>query len=79
MVHVAWFNAVVSKLFLSEGHTSYYTAVQGWKILCNVIVSGYVTFYQIRKCFVNAFFSLLTECLCCQVKWLCGPDLVHGP
>jgi len=34
--------------FLPEGHISYYTAVRGSDILRNVIVSGYVTFYQIK-------------------------------
>ena len=42
--------------FLSEDHTSYYTTVRGPDTLLNVIVSGYVAFYQINKSFVNIFF-----------------------
>ena len=42
--------------FLQDGHTSYYTKVQGPDILRNVTVSGYVTFWQINKFFVNMFF-----------------------
>ena len=38
---------------LSEGHISYYTTVRGPDILRNVVVSEYVTFYQINKRFVN--------------------------
>jgi len=39
--------------FLSKGHISYYTTVRGPEILRNVIVSGYLTFRQINKFFVN--------------------------
>ena len=35
--------------FFSEGHISYHTTVRGLHILRNVIVSWYVTFYQIFK------------------------------
>jgi len=70
----------ISKVFLSEGHISYYTLVPGPDILRNVIVVGYVTFFQINK------FSLLTKCLCGRrngfadrMKWLHGPDLARGP
>jgi len=35
--------------FLTEGHISYYTTVRGPDIFCNVMISGYVTFYQINK------------------------------
>ena len=42
-----------SPTFLSEGHINYYTKVRGPKILRVGIVSGYVTFYQIKKFFVN--------------------------
>jgi len=42
--------------FLAESHMSYYTIVRGPDILRNVIVSGYVTFYQISKFFVNILF-----------------------
>ena len=66
--------------FLSEGHISYYTTVQGPDILRNVIVSGiwycfrdmilfpgYDTFYQTNKIFVQYIIFLLT-------KWLREPD-----
>jgi len=43
-------------MFLSEGHISCYTTVGGSDILQNVIFSGYVTFYQIKKCLVNILF-----------------------
>jgi len=39
--------------FLSEGHVIYYTTVREPDLLRNMIVSGYVTSYQINKCFVN--------------------------
>jgi len=39
--------------FSSEGHISYYTTVRESDVLRNVIVSGYVAFYQIEKFFVN--------------------------
>jgi len=52
--------------FLSVGHIYYYTNVRGPNIIRNVIVSGYVTFDQISKFFVNIIFSLLA-------KWLRGP------
>jgi len=42
----------VSNFFI-RGHISYYTTVRGSDILRNVILSGYVTFYQIKKLFVN--------------------------
>ena len=42
---------------LSEGHISYYTTVREPGIFRNVVVSGYVTFYQINKNFVNAVIS----------------------
>jgi len=38
-----------SSNFLSEDHISYCTAVQGPDILRNVMVSGYVAFYQINN------------------------------
>jgi len=34
--------------FLSEGNISFHTTVRGPDFLRNVIVSGYVTFYQIN-------------------------------
>ena len=42
--------------FLSDGHISYYTIARRPGILRNVIVSGYVTFCQIKKFFVNILF-----------------------
>jgi len=42
--------------FLSGGHISYFTTVRGPDVLRNVIVSGYVTIYQINKFFVNKLF-----------------------
>ena len=42
--------------FLSRGHIMYYTTAPGTDILRNVIVSEYVTFHQINKCFVNTLF-----------------------
>jgi len=45
-----------SPIFLSEGRISYYTTFGRPDILRNVIVSGYVAFYQINKFFVNICF-----------------------
>jgi len=45
--------------------------LQGLDILRNVIVSGYVTFYQVNKFFVNKFFII--------DKTSSGPDLVREP
>ena len=42
-----------SPTFLSERHISCCTTVQRPDILPNVIVSGYMAFYQINKCFVK--------------------------
>ena len=42
-----------STSFLCDGHISYYQTVRGTDTLRNVIVSGYVTFYQINIFFVN--------------------------
>jgi len=65
---VALFYSRGLRTFLSEGHISSYTTVRGPDIFRNVIVSGYVTFYQVKKFFREYInFSLLT-------KWLCGPD-----
>jgi len=41
--------------FLSEGHISYYTTVRGPDILHDVIVSGFVTFYQINEFFLKLY------------------------
>jgi len=49
---------------------SYYTTVRGSDILRNVIVSGYVTFFQIKK-FSSIYFSLFTKCVR-------GPHLARG-
>jgi len=43
--------------FLSEGYISYFTTVRVRDILRNVTVSGYVTFRQIIKFFVNILSS----------------------
>jgi len=51
---------------------SFYTTLRGPDISRNVIISGYVTFYQHNKCFVKILFSLLKKCRC-------GPDLARGP
>jgi len=42
--------------FFPEGHISDYTTVRGPDILRQAVVSGYVTFCQISKYFVNIFF-----------------------
>jgi len=49
---------------------SYYTTVLGPDILRDVIISGYVTLFQINKFFFIycIIFSLLTQCLCGRVK-----------
>jgi len=67
-----WFKPGVSKL-LCQRAISYYKTAGGPDILRNTIVSGYVTFYQINKCFEYIIF-LLTKCLCGRVKWLRGSD-----
>jgi len=75
------FDRVVQGLqnFLSEGHISYYTTVRGPDILRNVIVSGYVAFYQINKCFVNKlFFHSWQNVFAGLRKWLRGPSLATG-
>jgi len=61
--------------FLSEGHISCRTTIRGLDILRNVIVSGYITFYQINKCFVNIlFFHYWQNVFAGRVKWLRVPD-----
>jgi len=40
---------------LPEGHITYCTTFREPDILRNVIISGYVTFYQMNKCFANIF------------------------
>jgi len=59
---------------MPDGQINYYTTVRGPDILLNVIVSGYVAFYQINKCFANALFSLLAKRLCGRIIWFRGPD-----
>jgi len=59
------------QMFSSEGHISYYTKVRGSDILRNVIVSGYVTFYQVKK-LLSINFSLFTKCIR-------GTDLARSP
>jgi len=54
--------------FLSKGHISYYTTVQGQDILQNEIISEYVIHSTKSKSFrIYIIFSLLT-------KYLRGPD-----
>jgi len=69
----SWFLIVYNKslqTFLSEGHVSYYTAVGLPDILCNVIVSGYVTFDQIDKHFRNELFlKLLLDEMASPAGW----------
>jgi len=59
-----------------------YTTVRGPDILRNMIVSGYVTFCQINKLFVNILFFHLTKCFAGWI-WPTGlsletPDLQSG-
>ena len=42
--------------FLGEEHISYCTTLRGPDILCNMIFSGYITFYQIDTLFANIHF-----------------------
>jgi len=66
----------VNKFFLSEGHTIYSTTDRGPDTLGNVIVSGYVIFYQIIKFFVNIlFFHYWQIVFIGQTNWLCGLDV----
>jgi len=50
-------NVGVSKLSLSERRIRFYTIVQGPDISRKMVVSGYVTIYQINKFIVNVLFS----------------------
>jgi len=59
-------------------NTSHYPTVGGLNIIRNVIVSGYVTFYQITNFRKYIIFSFLTKFLCGRMKRLLGPDLVRG-
>jgi len=47
--------------FLVEGHITYYTTARGPDTLRTVIVSGYDTFYQIKKFFVNILFFFIID------------------
>jgi len=59
---------------------NYCTTVLGPRILSNVIVSGYVIFYQINTFFCKyTVFSLLTNVFCGQMKRLRGSDLARVP
>jgi len=49
-------------IFLGEDHISYCTTVREPDILCDVIFSGYVTFYQISTFFANIFFIIGKIC-----------------
>ena len=55
--------------FLSEGHINYYTTVRGPDILRNMIVSGYVAFYKINKCFVNISSFIIDKMASRAVVW----------
>ena len=46
--------------FLSNSHITYCTTVWGRDVFRNVILSGYVTFYRINKCFAKYCFLLMT-------------------
>jgi len=48
--------------FWSNDHIIYCTIVWGLSIARNLILSGYVTFYRINKCFAQWCFLLMTKC-----------------
>ena len=57
--------------FLEEDHINYCTTVRGPDVLCSVIFSVCVTFYQINMFFVNIiFFHYWKNAFCGRVKWL---------
>jgi len=56
------------QMFLPEGHISYYTTLRGPDLLRNVIVTEYVIFNHISKCFVNIFFCHYWQNLCGRMK-----------
>jgi len=56
--------------FLSEGHTSCYTTFRGPDILRNVVVSGYVTFYQINAYFSTCYFFIMDKMSSRVVVWI---------
>jgi len=60
--------------FLSDGQINYYTTVRGLGISCNVIVSGYFTFCQIKKFFVNMLFFYWQNLFAGRI-WLVGRSL----
>jgi len=51
-----------SSNFLEEDHISHCTTIREPHILCNVIFSGYVTFYQINTFYANIFFIIGKMC-----------------
>jgi len=59
--------------FLSEGHITYYRTCRRPNVLRNVVVSGFVAFYQINKFSENILFFLSLT------KWLRGAHLARGP
>jgi len=65
--------------FFGRGHISYCTTVRGPDILCQVIFSGYVTFYQRNTFFVNTFFHYWQNAFYGRAKWLRRSDLSCGP
>jgi len=65
---------------VGEGYKSYCTTIRGPDILPNVIVLGYVTFYQISTYFLDIlFFHYWQNVFCGRMKWLGGPEAVHRP
>jgi len=57
----------------------YHTTVRGPHIVRSVIVSGYVTFYQINKFFVNISIFIFDRMSAGGWKWLRRPYLPRGP
>jgi len=55
--------------FLSEGHISYYTQLRGLDILRDVIVSGYLTFYQINTFLVKILFFHYWQYMALRNGW----------
>jgi len=65
--------------FLSEDHIIYYVTLRLPDMFPSEIVSGYVTFYQINKRFVNMLVFITDKMTLRQDKWLRGPDLARRP
>ena len=65
-----------------RGHINYYTTVRGPNILGDVKVSGYVTFYQINKYFVDVVVFRYWQIILAagnhgfagRMEWLRAPD-----